>query len=85
MNTTQSTEQALRTYILENFLFTSDPGALKNNDSFLQKGILDSTSVLELVEFIERDLQVKVPDEEMVPETLDSVDRIVAYVQSKRA
>lgn len=85
MNNTQTIEQTLRAYILENFLFTSDPGALKSNDSFLQKGILDSTSVLELAEFIERELHVKVPDEEMIPENLDSVDRIVAYVQRKGA
>jgi len=85
MNDIQTIEQALRTYILENFLFTSDQNALRSDDSFLQKGILDSTSVLELVEFMERELNVKVPDEEMIPENLDSVNRIVAYVQRKRA
>ena len=85
MSNTKNTEQELRNYILENFLFTGDQAALGNDDSFLRKGILDSTSVLELVEFIDRQFGVKVPDEEMVPENLDSVNLIVAYVQRKSA
>jgi len=80
-----SVEQQVRDYILENYLFTDDQSALNNEDSFLDKGILDSTGILEVIYFIEEDFGIKVEDEEMVPENLDSVDRIVAFVDRKQA
>ncbi len=76
-------ETQLRNFILENYLFTDDQSALNNSDSFLDKGIIDSTGILELIFFIEEKFNVKVEDEEMVPENLDSVDNVVKYVKSK--
>lgn len=79
-----SIEQKIRDYILENYLFTSEQSALDNNDSFLEKGILDSTGILEMIYFIEDEYGIKVEDEEMVPENLDSVSKITAYIQRKK-
>jgi acyl carrier protein len=80
-----SVEQQVREYILENYLFTDDESALSNDDSFLDKGILDSTGILEVIYFIEEEFGIKVEDEEMVPENLDSVDRIKDFVGRKQA
>jgi acyl carrier protein len=80
-----STEKKVRDYILENYLFTDDESALGNDDSFLEKGILDSTGMLEVIYFLEDEFEVSVADQEMVPENLDSVNRIVAYVERKQA
>jgi acyl carrier protein len=74
----------IRTFILENYLFTTDQAALGVDDSLLGRGIVDSTGMLEIIFFIEEQLGVKVKDEEMVPDNLDSVNRIAAFVQSKR-
>jgi len=82
---TMGIEQEVRGYILENYLFTDDESVLANSDSFLQKGILDSTGILEVIYFIEDEYGVKVEDEEMIPENLDSVERLVAFVQRKQA
>lgn len=79
-----SVEQKIRTYILENFLFTEDESALNSADSLLAKGIIDSTGALEMVQFLEQQFGVKVNDNEMVPENLDSVARMVAFVQRKQ-
>ncbi len=79
-----SVEQQIRDYVLENYLFTEDQSALVNNDSFLEKGILDSTGILEIIYFIEEEFEIKVEDEEMIPENLDSVDNIVAFVGNKQ-
>jgi len=80
-----SIEQQVRDYILENFLFTNDAAALANDASFLEKGIIDSTGVLEMIFFLEQEFALKVADKEMIPENLDSVNNIVRYVQSKQA
>ncbi|MBI3776881.1 MAG: acyl carrier protein [Gammaproteobacteria bacterium] len=80
-----SIEQQVRDYIIENFLFTNDAAALANDASFLEKGIIDSTGVLEMIFFLEQEFSLKVADKEMIPENLDSVNNIVRYVQSKQA
>lgn len=79
-----SAEATIKSYILENYLFTDDQSALNSEDSFLEGGILDSTGILELIYFIEDEFGVTVEDEEMVPENLDSVNNIVAYIERKK-
>lgn len=79
-----SIEQKVREYILDNYLFTDDHSALKNEDSFLEKGIIDSTGILEVIYFIEEDFSINVDDEEMVPENLDSVNNIVRFIEKKQ-
>lgn len=78
-----SVEEKTRAYILENFLFTDDDSALNSADSFLDKGILDSTGILEVIYFLEDEFGIKVEDDEMVPENLDSVNNIVKFVGAK--
>ena len=77
-------EKKLRSYILDNFLFTDDESALKSSDSFLDKGIIDSTGIMEVIFFLEEEYGVKVEDDEMVPENLDSVDNLVSYIEKKK-
>lgn len=76
-------ETVIREYILENFLFTKDATALRDDASFLEEGIIDSTGVLELVMFVEETFGVTVPDDEIVPEHFDSVIRLAEYVLHK--
>jgi acyl carrier protein len=80
-----STENKIRSYILENFLFTDAADSFADNDSFLERGIIDSTGVLELIFFVEEQFGIKVADKEMVPENFDSVDNIARFVQHKQA
>jgi acyl carrier protein len=79
-----SAEAQIRNYILENYLFTDDPSALDSGDSFLDKGILDSTGILEVIYFLEDEFNIKVEDTEMIPENLDSVNNIIAFIEKKR-
>ena len=80
-----SVEASLRQFILENYLFTDDQTALANSDSFLQKGIIDSTGIMEMIFFLEEQFGVSVDDEEMIPENLDSIDNVVAFISRKKA
>lgn len=75
-------EKEIRKFILENFIFDGD-SELKNEDSLLEKGIIDSTGVLELVAFIEDTYQFKIEDEELIPENLDSIKNISQFIQNK--
>ena len=80
-----STEQKLRKYILETYLFTTDDSALANDDSFLDKGIIDSTGILELVMYLEEEFGLAVADEELLPDNLDSINNLVTFVERKHA
>lgn len=79
-----SVEAKIRTYIAENLLF-GDTAELKADESFLDKGIIDSTGILEIVVFLEEEFGVKVADHEMLPENLDSIGNIVRFVERKAA
>ncbi len=77
-------KEQVRDFIIENFLFGEGGEDLKDDDSFLEKGIIDSTGVLELVEWLEETFGFKVEDEELVPENLDSVNNLEAFISKKQ-
>lgn len=73
----------LREFITESFLPSSGVDSFDDEDSFMEKGIIDSTGVLELLEFIEERFEIKVEDEEVVPENLDSLRRLTSFIDRK--
>jgi acyl carrier protein len=75
-------KQAIREFIIENFLF-GEVNGLKDDTSFLEEGIVDSTGILELVTYLEDEFSITVDDEELIPENLDSIDNVANYLQRK--
>jgi acyl carrier protein len=81
---TSSEIQVIVKRFLQEYFLSRTPGMmLQNDDSLFEKGVIDSTGVLELVAFIERKFDFRVEDNELVPQNLDSVDRLVSYIQLK--
>ena len=76
---------SVRRFIAENFLFREEIESLHEDASFLEAGIIDSTGVLELVCFLESSFDIEIADDEMLPENLDSIRAVTAYVQRKVA
>ena len=79
----QPIHQELRRFIVDNFLFGQQNGHLSNDDSFLEKGIIDSTGILELVAFLESTYGIKIEDEELVPDNLDSISKLEQFLARK--
>ena len=73
----------IRTYIMENILLGSADTSIADDDSFLEKGIIDSTGILELVAFVEDEFEIEVEDEELIPDNFDSIEKLAAYTQRK--
>ncbi len=73
----------IRSYIEENFLFGADD--VTDETSLLDEGYIDSTSVLEIVGFLEEEFEIKVEDEELVPENFGSIANQSAYLERKLA
>ena len=78
-----SVRQELRTFLEENYALGEQMATLADDTSFMETGIIDSTGVLELVAFLEETYEIKVEDEELVPDNLDSVARICDFVARK--
>jgi acyl carrier protein len=78
-------ETSVRDFIAENLHFRGEVYSLAESDSLLESGLIDSMGVLELVTFLESTFSIRVADQEVVPENLDTIARIVAYVRWKRA
>lgn len=72
-------------FVLNDLLLGDDRRMPGPEESLLESGAIDSTGILELIEFLESELGVHVDDDETVPENLDGIDRIASYVARKRA
>jgi acyl carrier protein len=74
---------AIRQFVVDNFLFGQDGDRLTEDSSFLESGIIDSTGVLELIGFLQSNFGIEIDDSEIVPENLDSLARLNAFVNRK--
>jgi acyl carrier protein len=75
--------EKVRSFIINNFLFGDDGTPLDNEASLLDQGIIDSTGVLELVEWIEETFHLSTTDDDLIPENLDGVNKLVCFVERK--
>ena len=73
----------VRSFVTTNF-YVADPKTLADDASLLDAGIVDSTGVLEVVQFLETEFGLEVQDHEIVPENVDSISRIAAFIERKK-
>ena len=74
--------ETVRHFVVEKFLFGEDD-KLKEDTSFMEEGIIDSTGILELVLFLEETYGVKIEDEELVPQNMDGLQNIARFLDGK--
>lgn len=73
----------LREFIAESILFTTDGYPHSDEMSFLDNGILDSMSIMDLVLHVESTYGIDIKDQEITPDNFDSVDKLAGYIQLK--
>ncbi len=78
-------QKKIRDFIVENFLFGDDSQPLPGDLSLMENDLVDSTGILELVGFLEEAFGLTVADADIVPANLDSIDRIAAFIERKKA
>jgi acyl carrier protein len=74
--------EPVREFMVENFLF-GDSGRLADDTPFLKSGVIDSTGVLELISYLEETFGIKIEDDDVVPENLDTLRNVSNFVKSK--
>jgi acyl carrier protein len=73
----------LRQFVIDNFLFGKPYKGFADDDSFIEHGIIDSTAVMELIAFLEERYRIKLQDQELIPENLDSINGLARFVESR--
>ncbi len=74
----------LTNFIVTNYLFGDTSATPAPDESLVEGGVIDSTGILELIEFLESQFGIEVSEEETVPENLDTIDRMARFVLSKK-
>lgn len=81
---TDTPQDTVRAFIIDNFLFGDTSQEIADDTSLIDNNLVDSTGVLELVFFLETSFGIKVNDTEIVPDNLDSIGAMAAYIETKR-
>ena len=79
----ESIVENVRRFVCDNLLFGEEEQEFSNDDSFFEKGLIDSVGILTLVEFVKEVYAIPIEDEEILPENWDSVHRIAKFVETK--
>jgi acyl carrier protein len=79
----QEIQDGVRRFITENFPLGGSGFELGGSDSLLEAGVIDSVGVLELIEYLEAGYGIQIPDEDVLPENLDSIEAIARYVSAR--
>lgn len=80
----QDVQQRVKQFVVENF-YVSDPSEIGDDTSLIATGLVDSTGMLEVIAFLEGEYGIRIRDQEMAPENLETIGRIAAFVARKRA
>jgi acyl carrier protein len=73
----------LREFVTDNFMYGKPYKGFADDDSFIERGIIDSTAVMELVAFLETRYRIKLLDQDLIPDNLDSVNGLARFVESR--
>ncbi len=76
-------QQRMRQFIIETF-YVTDPAELADDTSLITSGFVDSTGMLEVIAFLESEFGIRIEDREMIPENLETINRVAAFVAQKR-
>ena len=75
----------VRSFICNTMLIDLPSQTIDADESLVQRGVIDSTGVLELVGFLEQRYGISVADDEITTHNLDTLSAIAAYLRRKLA
>jgi acyl carrier protein len=79
-------EEKLKRYIMAELMFEQDgvSSSLQYDESLLKRGIIDSMGFIQLIQFIEEEFNIKVENEEMIPENFETISGIARFIRDKQ-
>lgn len=83
-----SFKQELLSFLQERVVDASEAETLHEDDALLDRGLIDSLALLQLITFIEERTSLKIPDEHVTLDnfqTVATIERLVQQLQSQSA
>jgi acyl carrier protein len=77
--------ERVQAFVVENFLYARSDVQLTVDDALLERGIIDSMGVVELIAFIEDEFGVEVGDDDVTEQNFGTLADIATFVLSKQA
>tara|TARA_Y100000590_G_C15129647_1_gene791966 strand:- start:18 stop:281 length:264 start_codon:yes stop_codon:yes gene_type:complete len=71
--------KAIVDYVAENFIGGERPD-IPLNQSLVEEGIIDSYGIIELIEFLESEFDVAIPDEDITKQNFGSINKVADYL-----
>ncbi len=75
-------EQKIQEFLMSNF-FLDDSFVINRDESLIYQGVLDSTGTIELISFIEKEFDITINNDEIIPENFDSIQSIISFISSR--
>ena len=75
----------VRGFVKENFLYMHTNFELADDDRLIEKGVIDSMSIVELISFIEKEFGVYAQEEEISDANFGSLSGIARFIGEKRS
>lgn len=75
----------LLVFFQNNILYYESMNEINGDESLIDNGYIDSTGIIGLVTFIEKTFNIKVYDNEILPENFNSINSIYLYINNKIA
>ncbi len=73
---------------IKNFIRTEliydDEKDFDENTNLIERGIIDSMSLVRLISFLEENYEIQVQDEDIVPENFSSLNKISSFISDRR-
>jgi acyl carrier protein len=82
--TDSATEAAIREFLLTEVFYDKNLGDLASDENLIERGLLDSLGILKTVTFCEEQFGITIPDQEVLPDHMESVSAIAALVERRR-
>ena len=77
------TKKIIEQYILKELMASNSENSLDGEQSLIQSGILDSLTIMKILNFLEETFKIKISDEELIPENFETLNAINALTQRK--
>lgn len=82
MNQTHTAEERIKEFVRKNFPLAAK-NMIKPNEKWLERGMIDSLGILDLVHFLEEEFSLQISDDELMPEYFESLEAVTEFVRKK--
>ena len=79
-----NTEAIIERFIVEELLVGDSRAQITSDTSLISSGVIDSLSLIRLINFIEEHFRVTIEDEEVIPDNFETINALHSLIAGKQ-